>query len=162
MASKEITKLDLKPQQERFCQLYSSDEEFFANGTQSYIEAYDINTSSPGAYKSAQASASRLLSNVIILRRINDLLELRGLNAPFVDKQLEFLITQNADFGSKIRAIQEYNQLQQRISKVNIIGQQNNIQVNIVPTHEMKKETVLDYIFKSFSDEEKSQLKEKL
>jgi hypothetical protein len=116
-----ITRTNLPPRQERFCQLYASDQEFFANGTQSYIEAYDINTSRPGAYKSAQAAASRLLTNVVILERLNELMELRGLNTPFVDKQLEFLITQNVDFGSKIRAIQEYNQLQQRIQKAQTI-----------------------------------------
>jgi len=120
-------KLD-KIEWELFCQLYASDQEFFANGTQSYIKAFKINTSRSGAYKSSQASSSRLLSNVIILERINVLLELRGLNAPFVDKQLEFLITQNADFGSKIRAIQEYNQLQQRINKVPLV---DNRTVNI-------------------------------
>ena len=30
----------LSPQQERFCNLFASDQEFFGNGVQSYIEAY--------------------------------------------------------------------------------------------------------------------------
>ena len=112
---KQDKKIKLNPQQELFCQLYSSDEEFFANGTQSYIKAYQVDMSKAGAYKSAMASSCRLLSNAKILKRINEILELRGLNNPFVDKQLEFLVTQNADFGSKIRAIQEYNKLKSRI-----------------------------------------------
>jgi phage terminase small subunit len=161
--AQEITKTQttcsLNDKQELFCQLYASDKEFFANGTQSYINAYQVNMSAPGAYKSSMASACRLLSNVKILERINELLELRGLNAPFVDKQLEFLITQNADFGSKIRAIQEYNQLQQRISKIPQVAIQIN---NVVATHEMKKETILEYIQSSFTEEEKQELKGKL
>jgi len=105
----------LNPQQERFCQLYASSEEFFAHGTNAYIEAYNIDTSKPNYYKVAQAASSRLLSNVIILKRINELLELRGLNDTFVDKQLEFLITQNADLGTKVASIREYNKLRSRI-----------------------------------------------
>ncbi len=105
----------LNPQQEMFCQLYASSEEFFAHGTNAYIEAYNMDTSKPNHYKVAQAASSRLLSNVIILNRINELLELRGLNDQFVDKQLEFLITQNADLGTKVASIREYNKLRSRI-----------------------------------------------
>ncbi len=105
----------LNPQQEEFCQLYSTSEEFFAHGTNAYIEAYDINVKSKSDYFSAAASASRLLKDVKILNRINELLELRGLNDTFVDKQLEFLITQNADLGTKVASIREYNKLRSRI-----------------------------------------------
>ena len=38
----------LTPQQELFCQLYAGDREFFGNGVQSYIEAYNVDTSKPG------------------------------------------------------------------------------------------------------------------
>jgi len=104
----------LNPRQERFCQLYASDEEFFGNGVQSYIEAY--NPKRVGNwYNTAKASAWENLTKPDILLRINELLELRGLNDPFVDKQLELLITQNADFRAKIAAIKEYNQLKKRI-----------------------------------------------
>ena len=102
----------LNPKQERFCQLYASDKEFFGNGLHSYMEAYNI---PPIKWKSALSASSRLLINGNILTRINELLELRGLNDPFVDKQLEFLVTQNADFKTKLGAIREYNQLRQRI-----------------------------------------------
>lgn len=115
MAS-EAAKDKLNPKQELFCQLYSSDKEFFANGVQSYIQAYEVKLSKPGAYKSAQASASRLLSNAMICARINELLEMRGLNDTFVDKQLEFLITQHSSFDAKVRSIQEYNKLRGRIT----------------------------------------------
>lgn len=112
---KEEQNSELNEKQELFCQLYASDREFFANGTESYIEAYGIDTSRPGAYNSARSSASRLLTDVNILKRINEILEGGNLNDSFVDKQLEFVITQNADFSSKIAAIREYNKLKTRI-----------------------------------------------
>ncbi len=112
--TKIVNEFELNEEQELFCQLYSSDEEFFGNGVQSYIEAY--NPSRKGNwYNSAMASASRLLRDVKILNRINGLLELRGLNDSFVDKQLELLITQNADYKTKLGSIKEYNKLKQRI-----------------------------------------------
>lgn len=110
-------KTKLNPKQERFCQLYATDVEFFGNGVQAYIEAYDPNTSKPNWYKSAQASASRLLSNVIICNRINEILEDTGFNDVAIDKQLAFLITQHTDYKSKLGAIKEYNSLKKRITQ---------------------------------------------
>lgn len=112
----------LNERQELFCQLYATDREFFGNGVQSYIEAYNPKRT-PNWYKSAMADSSRLLSNVKIANRINELLELKGLNDGYVDKQLEFLITQFADFKSKLGGIKEYNQLKGRIvDKLAIAG----------------------------------------
>lgn len=105
----------LTAQQEKFCQLYASDREFFANGTQSYIEAYGLDANDSKDYRNAMASASRLLVDVKILNRINELLEDGGLNDVFVDKQLKLVISQNADFSSKVAAIREYNKLKTRI-----------------------------------------------
>ena len=127
---------ELSPQQRRFCELYASYEEFFGNGTQSYIEAY--NPKRVGNwYKSAMASASRLLGNVKISDYINHLLELRGLNDTFVDKQLEFLITQHADFKSKLGGIHEYNQLKKRTE-----GGGNKTMILILPAEIMKKNNI--------------------
>jgi hypothetical protein len=105
---------DLNPRQMQFAELYASDKEFFGNGVESYIEAYEPNQSKPNWYKSACSSASRLLSSVKVYQYINHLLEMRGLNDSFIDKQLEFLVTQHADFKSKLGAIHEYNQLRRR------------------------------------------------
>lgn len=115
-SSAKVKVMRLTPRQEKFCQLYASDREFFGNGTQSYIEAYDVNLSRPGAYKSAQAAASRLLSNVIILERIDELMEV-VLNDAHVDKQMGFWITQKASPQASVSAIKEYNQLKGRIVK---------------------------------------------
>lgn len=108
---------NLNQKQELFCQYYASDREFFGNGVESYIEAYDPITTKPNWYKTAAAAASRLLKNVKVIDRINVLLEEGGLNDQFVDKQLVFIIKQHADFGSKMAAIREYNKLKSRITE---------------------------------------------
>lgn len=113
----ESTKAELNEKQRLFCEYFASDREFFGNGTQAYIEAYAIDTTKKGAYTGARASASRLLTKANILGEINNILESAVLNDEFVDKQIAFLITQNADFSSKMSAIKEYNALRQRITK---------------------------------------------
>ena len=104
----------LNPLQRKFGKLYASDREFFGNGVQAYAEAYGIVLSTRGAYQSAKSAASRLLTNVNLLAYINKLLKV-VLNEAHVDKQLAFLITQNADFGAKLGAIREFNALRKRI-----------------------------------------------
>ena len=107
----------LNPRQERFCQLYASDREFFGNGVQSYIEAYEPDQSKPNWYNTARNRASVLLTNANVLKRIDELFEAGGLNDQYVDKQMEKLITQDADFKAKMSAIKEYNKLKQRITE---------------------------------------------
>jgi hypothetical protein len=109
--------MKLNPKQEKFCQLYASDQEFFGNGVQSYIEAYKPDKSSTRWYQNACSRAVELLSSPKVCERINQLLEEGGLNDQFVDKQLAFLVTQHADYKSKLGAIKEYNQLKARITK---------------------------------------------
>jgi phage terminase small subunit len=111
------TEEKLNPKQKLFCEYFASDREFFGNGTQAYIEAYDIDTSKKGAYSGARASASALLTKPNILACIDSLLENAVLNDQFVDKQIAFLIAQSADYSAKISAIKEYNALKQRITK---------------------------------------------
>lgn len=111
----EKIKSKLNPQQELFCRYFASDREFFGNGVQSYAEAYDFDLSKKGAYNVAKANAHRLLTNAYITKRINELFETRGLNDTFVDKQIEKLVTQDADFSAKMKAIAEYNKLKARI-----------------------------------------------
>lgn len=106
----------LNPKQELFCQLYATERDFFGNGTDAYAEAYDIDKSKPNWYKVAAQSAYRLLINVDILKRIDELMELGPLNDTTVDRQLAFVVEQNADFGAKVAAIREYNKLKQRIT----------------------------------------------
>jgi|GEM_PF-3024845 len=105
----------LTQKQELFCQYYASDKEFFANGTQSYIQAYGLDREKVSDYKNAMSAASDLLRNPKIITRINELLESGGLNDAFVDKQLQFVISQSYDLSSKIAGIREYNKLKARI-----------------------------------------------
>lgn len=114
---KEDKKDKLTPQQELFCQLYATDREFFGNGVQSYIEAYDVKLSKPGAYNSARSSAYDNLTKPHILKRIDELLEINGLNNQAVDKELAFVIMQKADLSAKTAAIREYNKLKSRITE---------------------------------------------
>ena len=95
--------------------MYASEREFFGNGTQSYIEAYNPKREG-NWYASVRADASRLLTNDNILKRIDELLEI-GLNDGFVDKRLGFWITQMAYPGTSMEAIREYNKLKKRINE---------------------------------------------
>jgi len=101
----------------KFCRLFTSDREFFGNGVQAYAEAFDKDINKKGQYNVCKTLASRLLTKVYILAYMNELLEGIGLNKAHVDKQLAFLITQNADFGAKLGAIKEFNALRKRITK---------------------------------------------
>ena len=125
----------LNPKQILFCEYYATDREFFGNGTQSYMEAYDTSN-----YKAAMASSYNLLIKTEILEYINYLLETRGLNDSFVDKQLELVITQNADFRSKISGIQEYNKLKKRIGASVI----NPTQINVFISEAIAKKNGIE------------------
>jgi len=133
-----MKKRELNPEQELFCKLFATTREFFGNGTQAYIEAYDIDIKHKGAYASARTCASNLLTNLNILDRINELLELGGLSNERVDKELLFLITQDAEFSAKLGAIKEYNQLKNRIQKKLDIGLDNieGIKIEIINPRE--------------------------
>jgi hypothetical protein len=106
---------ELNEKQKLFCDLYVS-KDFFANGVQAYIQAYNIDITKEGAYDAARANSSRLLTIDNIYNYINKLLDDAGLNDNFVDKQLLFMIQQQADFTAKLGAIKEYNKLKQRIT----------------------------------------------
>jgi len=119
-------KIKLNVNQQRFCEYFATEKEFFGNGVQSYIEAYGINVSKKGAYATARVSAHHLLTNPNVLHYINEIMEVAVLNDTFVDKELAFLISQDADFGSKIGAIKEYNKIKSRITdKVQVSGEVN-------------------------------------
>jgi hypothetical protein len=104
----------LNDKQIQFCKLFVS-KDFFGSGVESYAEAYGLDLTNQKEYNTAKVNSSKLLTNTNILLYINSELEDAGLNDNFVDKQLLFAITQNADLGSKVKAISEYNKLKQRI-----------------------------------------------
>lgn len=134
--------IELTEKQKKFCELYATHKEFFANGAQSYIEAYGLDINKKGTYNVAAVGAYDNLIKPNILTYINHLLELRGLNDTFVDKQLELLITQNADFPSKISAIREYNKLKSRIIKKVDVTQKGKVKIR----KNRKGEIIKEYI----------------
>ena len=101
--------------QEAFCQLYARHQEFFGDGLETYIKVYRPNQNNPGWYNVASVSVHRMLKNIKILDRINQIMVNTGFNDAHIDKQLSFIVTQNSDFSSKLGAIKEYNKLKQRI-----------------------------------------------
>lgn len=107
-------KYGLNEKQELFCKMYVS-KDHFGSGVEAYCAAYNLDMTVQKDYNTAKTQASKHLTNPNILLRINDELEEAGLNDNFVDKQLLFAITQNADLSSKVKAIGEYNKLRQRI-----------------------------------------------
>lgn len=115
MSSKKVFD-KMTPKEKRFCDLYVS-KDYMGNGVQAYAEAFNKDLTDPKQYNSSRTNASKLLTNTNILLYINELLDTIGFNDAFVDKQLLFTMTQNADFGSKVAAIKEYNKLKQRITE---------------------------------------------
>jgi hypothetical protein len=104
-------------EEEYFCLLYASHAEFCGNGVQSYIEAFGVDVSENGAYKRAMSNASYLLKKSHVLQRINYFLDVGGFNDANADKQLNFLMMQNADLKAKMAAIKEYNALKGRVKQ---------------------------------------------
>lgn len=125
----------LSPQEEEFCQLFVSPSEFYGNGTQSYIEAfqveivngtnqkYDVDgrlldeTKKKMTLASVRTAASALLTKPHILSRIHELLEDGGFNDQHADKTLQFLMTQRADLRVALGAVEAYNKLMSRIQE---------------------------------------------
>jgi hypothetical protein len=115
MEKSNVNKRNLTKKQELFCKLFATNREYFGNGTQAYAKAYNIELSQRGKMGIAKASASRLLTYDYISDYINKLIDIGGLNDKRVDKELLFLIEQNANFNVKLGAIKEYNSLRKRI-----------------------------------------------
>jgi hypothetical protein len=131
---------ELTLRQEVFCRLYTQNTQLFGNGTLAYAEAYDYRLDelsderpvlrendqgepvewgdSPRtlAYNVCSVQASKLLKNPKIDRRIVDLLN-EMMTDRQVDAQIVKVMMQNNDLGAKMRAINEYNKLKQRITE---------------------------------------------
>lgn len=113
MAKKNLGK-QLTAEQKQFCEIYVTSE-FFCNGTESYLEVYNIDPIKDR--QTASSNAYKLLSQAKILDYIDSLLDSNGLNDQFVDKQLLKLIQQDSEKNVKLWAIKEYNILKLRIEK---------------------------------------------
>jgi len=110
---------------DRFCEFYTS-KDMFGNGSSAYCEAFNKNPKSPADWNAVRAASSRLLTNVNVCNRINEILDKQGFNDQNVDNQHLFLINQHADFKTKMSAIKEYNNLKKRTGQT-VQLQQNNL-----------------------------------
>jgi len=120
------TKNVLSPAEQKFCKIYASDVEFFGNGTQSYIQAFNVHLTDQegkkvpegkkGMTRGAVSEAARkLLLRSDILTRIDEEMEELGFNDQHADKTLSFLMNQKADLRVALGAAAEYNKLKSRI-----------------------------------------------
>ena len=110
-----IDKKWLTAKQELFCQLYSTNMDYYGNWTQAYAMAYDKDLKDKNDNKIARMWASRMLTNDNILSRVREL-QNSFLSDEMIDKELSFVALQRNDLGAKMRAINEYNKLKQRIT----------------------------------------------
>lgn len=100
---------------ELFCQFYVT-KDFFGSGVEAYAEAYDKDLSIQGVYGVCGTLSSKLLKNLEILHRIDELMEHAVLNDQFVDREMAFVIQQKADLHAKIKGINEYNKVKKRVA----------------------------------------------
>ncbi len=110
----------------------------------SYAEAYDYDLTQKGAINVCGACASKLLRFAKITAYQSKLLEASALNDIFVDKELAKVITQDMDFGDKIRAINEYNKLRGRHTKNLNLNVKGRLQV--APENEIVFPQMLGFV----------------
>lgn len=103
----------LNQQQQRFCIEYVRGDNM-GNGTRTYANVYDYELQEN--YNTCREGAKRLLQQNKVIQYIDLLIYKAGFNADSVDLHLSYLIHQQADFGTKLGAIKEYNKLQGRIT----------------------------------------------
>jgi phage terminase small subunit len=107
--------IELTEEQKTFCELYAYSD-IRGNGVRCYEQAFEVDLTLPSGYNTCKVNASKLLTSTNILSYIRALYS-TTLNEETVDNELSFLISQNADFGAKLGAIKEFNNLKQRIIK---------------------------------------------
>ena len=105
---------NLNPQQELFCYYYATHESTRFNGTRAYKAAYDKEGTMEDAV--AQTQGSRLLLDVLVNDRINELID-ASISDEVVDHELHKVVRQDEERGAKIQAIREYNKLKGRITE---------------------------------------------
>ena len=101
----------LNIKQDLFCRIYATDPEVMGNASRAYMKAYGAEN-----HIVAKASANKLMDRPEITARINEYLSTEGFNDFNVDKQLNYIINQHRDLNVKVKGIQEYNKLKQRVS----------------------------------------------
>lgn len=115
----------ITPQNEVFCQAYTTKGETFSNAYKSYAFAYDIEIPltqdnkinyKSNEYAVAQNGGSRLLLKNEIQARIRAILLERFADNSFADARIQEIIEGGKDTDA-IQAVKVFNDLKQRITK---------------------------------------------
>lgn len=151
---------NLTLKQEQFCRYYTQRSELFGNGTLAFAKAYGYDLDSadreravdekgldiPGTSEYdrmnlvCRSSASRLLTNDIIIKRTTQLLN-EQMNDEVIDARLTEIIVKGEDKDS-IAAIKEYNKLKQRITEKSEIKHSGTISgFNFIRNNELNDES---------------------
>lgn len=129
----------LTPKQERFCRLYAQNRELFGNATLCYATAYEYNLDSldrkavidpetkeilkmsdyDRACNVCAVGGKQLLRKPKIDQRVSELLR-EMLTPDIIDAEISRTILQNEDRSAKMRAISEFNKLQNRTTTTKV------------------------------------------
>ena len=122
--TKDTQEIILNPEQDIFCNVYTTPGETFCNGVKSYAVAYgyilplredgEIDTKSP-EYLACKANGGRMMFNDKIRITIQNKL-LEQFNDKTVDARTSQILLSGRDSDS-LTAIKMYNELKQRITK---------------------------------------------
>jgi hypothetical protein len=96
--------LRLTPQQIEFCQIYIS-KDAYGDAISSYCQVFELDEEHRQQRIQARNGANAFLKDANIITFLGILLDSDGLNESHVNKELLFLIDQNADYKVKVQAI---------------------------------------------------------
>lgn len=120
----------LNPKQVSFVIHYISMDSF-GHGVDAYCAAYGLNKNVQANYHTANANSNKLLKDMRVMNYLNAIMESLYLNDAYVDQQLSYVLTQNADLSAKMSAVKEYNKLKNRIDNV--------LNINVAPKLDYSK-----------------------
>lgn len=154
--------MPLTPKQEKFCRAYTQNDLTFGSSVLSFAYAYgyDLDTAShelqidpitqkekpkssdyDRMYNTCSVSASRLLRNAKIQKRIQELL-LETFNENVVDAELMKVVRQSNRLDAKVQAIKEFNALKGRIVKKQDVTS-NGERIVVLPPEILAKHALL-------------------
>ncbi len=116
--------------QERFSQHFTNyGSPTFGNTTASYIAVCKEN-GRPVNERKAEANGRNLRKKDSVVERVKELMDAAGWNDADVDMEHMKVMKQDKDLSNKMRAISEYNKLQQRGA-----NEEKSVAVNIIQYH---------------------------
>ena len=145
-------KTGLTLKEELFCKLYASNEEYFGNGTRSYLKAFGKfgKNGKEKTLNSIGSMAFALLQENKILKKIRELQDIY-MNDIVADKELSFVILQKNELNPKVKAITEYNKLR---------GRHSSLKFEFIDNHpKLSDEEIIKKIKEELEKDEKKTIK---